>query len=135
MLFFLFLNRLFFPFTIHVKPLHPDSSGGMGSLGRIGWMVVGIMVVGALLNFSAHGHFASPITVTETVALTIVYLVLVVSLMIGWLALPHQVMVQARNAILEPLTNEYERVLMETMPSAEEETSKIAAATERLWTW
>lgn len=41
-------------------------------------------------------------------------------------------MVQARNEHLQPFTEEYERVLLETKPAADEETAQIVAGTERL---
>jgi hypothetical protein len=41
-------------------------------------------------------------------------------------------MVQARNQQLQPLTEEYERVLVETRPVVDEQTAQIVAGTERL---
>ena len=35
-----FTNWLFYTFTIQIKPLHPDSSGGLGALGRLLWISV-----------------------------------------------------------------------------------------------
>jgi hypothetical protein len=132
LLLIIFINRLFYLFTIQVKPLHPDGSGGMGSLGQILWMCVGALLVFALFIFSFRDHYAPPLTLTDIIVIASSYLILIVSLMVGWLELPHQVMVQARNAILQPLTAEYEQVLMETMPAAGEETAHIVAGTERL---
>jgi hypothetical protein len=50
----------------------------------------------------------------------------------AWLALPHQVMVQARNALLPLLSDEYERAISETMPSTKGDAAAIIAGTERL---
>lgn len=132
LLLIIFINRLFSLFTIQVKPLHPDGSGGMGSLGQILWMCAGALLSFALFIFAFRGHSAPPLPLIEIIVYTIIYLILIVSLMIGWLALPHQAMVQARDAILQPLTNEYQRVLMETIPAVGEETAQIVTGTERL---
>jgi hypothetical protein len=56
----------------------------------------------------------------------------VIILAIAWLAVPHHVMLQARNEHLKPITEEYEQVLMETRPAGDEQTAHIVAGTERL---
>ncbi len=42
-------NWLFSLFTIQVKPLHPDSSGGLAALERLLWLNVLMMLWDALL--------------------------------------------------------------------------------------
>jgi hypothetical protein len=128
MLLLIFINRLFFLFIIRVRPLHPDGSGGLAALSQIWWMSAALMFVAVLDFVTVPAHFSVP----ELIAETITYLTLVIALAFGWLALPHRVMVQARNEHLQPITEEYERVLMETKPAANEETAQIVAGTERL---
>jgi hypothetical protein len=66
------------------------------------------------------------------IGVTLTYLALITALASAWLALPHHVMLQARNEHLQPLAQEYERVLMETIPEADEASAQIVAGTERL---
>src|SRR5260370_42535818 len=60
------------------------------------------------------------------------YLITVPLLLIAWLALPHHVMVQVRNGLLQPLTDEYEQAISETMLGAMGDTATINEGTERL---
>jgi hypothetical protein len=63
----------------------------------------------------------------------ILFYLLAASLLLrAWLVLPHQAMVQARNKLLHPLTNEYERALGETMSGAMSHVAAINEGTERL---
>jgi len=124
-----FINRLFLLFTIQVKPLHSDGSGGLGSLGHIWWISVGMMFAISLGILAVSQRFASlgGITIIATL-----YLVFILTLVIGWLALPHHMMLQARNELLQPITDEYEQAVKETLPSITGDTATIVAGTERL---
>jgi hypothetical protein len=125
----LFINRLFLLFTIQVKPLHSDGSGGLGSLGYILWISAGMMIAISLGFLAASQRFASP---GGIIILTVLYLVFISALVIGWLALPHHMMLQARNELLQPITDEYEKAVKETLPSITGDTATIVADTERL---
>jgi len=128
-----FTNWLFLLFTIHVKPLHPDGSGGLGALGRLLWMSVAIMLWVALLLFAAlltsNLYLFSPL---EMFLLSAVYVVLTPSLFIGWVLFPHRVMVKAREEVLQPLTAEFQQALIQSMPSTEQDTRTLIARTRRL---
>jgi hypothetical protein len=126
------LNRLFALFSIRVRPLSPDGSGGLAALSQIGWMGAAIMVASTLFLFAFHEFPPISLSPYDIAGATISYLTLLIILAIGWLALPHQVMVQARNQQLQPLTEEYERMLVETKPAGDEQTAQIVAGTERL---
>lgn len=128
-----FTNWLFYLFTIQVKPLHPDGSGGLGSLGRILWISVVIMLWDALL-FSA-GLISSNLrwfSLPEMFLLSAIYLALTPSLLIGWLVFPHQVMLKARDEALQPLADEFRQALVQSMSLAEHNTRKIVAVTNHL---
>ncbi|GHO92012.1 hypothetical protein KSF_020600 [Reticulibacter mediterranei] len=127
-----FLNQLFALFSIRVRPLSPDSSGGLAALGQLGWMGAAIMVASTLFLLAFHEFPPISLSPYDIAGATISYLTLLIVLAIGWLALPHQVMVRARNQQLQPLTEEYERMLVETRPTADEEAAQIVAGTERL---
>jgi hypothetical protein len=66
-----------------------------------------------LVFISVPGNLSSPLSPLEIIAVMIVYLTLIIALAIGWLALPHHIMVLARNEHLQPLAEEYERILKE----------------------
>ena len=125
----MFINRLFLLFTIQVKPLHSDGSGGLGSLGHIWWISVGMMFAISLAFLAVSQRFASP---GGIIIITALYLVFILALVIGWLALPHHMMLQARNELLQPITDEYEQAVKETLPSITGDTATIVAGTERL---
>lgn len=129
----IFTNWLFNLFTIQVKPLHPDGSGGLGSLGRILWLSVVIMLWDALL-FSA-AFISSNLrwfSLPEMALLGAIYLALTPSLLIGWLVLPHRMMLKAREKALQPLADEFRQALMQSMSSTEHNTHKIIAVTNHL---
>ncbi len=126
-----FLNRLFFLFSIRVRPLHPDGSGGLATLSQTLWMSAAFLLVTALAFVVVPGLSLSFSPVAIIVE-TLFYLALITALASAWLALPHHVMLQARNEHLQSLADEYERVLMETMPAADEATVQIVAGIERL---
>lgn len=128
----IFLNRLFFLFSIRVRPLHPDGSGGLAALSQLGWMSAALALVVTLTDFELAVLLSAPPSPLEIIDATGSYLILIIIVAIVWLALPHHVMLQARNEHLQPLTEEYERVLLETRPAADEETTQIVAGTARL---
>jgi hypothetical protein len=132
MLLLIFVNRLFFLFSIRVRPLHADGSGGLAALSQMWWMGAALLFVEALLIFAVIGHLSARLSPFEIISITIAYPAVIIALAIGWLALPHRVMLQAQNEHLQPLAEEYERVLMETRPTADEQTVQIVAGTERL---
>ena len=132
LLLLIFVNRLFFLFSIRVRPLHADGSGGLAALSQMWWMGAALLFVGALFLVAVPGHLSARLSPFEIIGITLVYPTVIIVLAIGWLALPHHVMLQARNEHLHPLTKEYERMLMETRPAGDEETVQIVAGTERL---
>ncbi len=128
-----FTNWLFYRFTILVKPLHPDGSGGLGALGHLLWLSVGIMFWDALLLSTAlvTSHMTL-FSFLEILPLAAIYVSLTPSLLIGWLYLPHRVMVKARDEALLPLTEEFRQTFQQTMPSVGDDTASIVAGTSRL---
>ena len=125
-------HRLFCAFTIGVKPLHPDGSGGLGFFNRFLWISTPLVVI-AGCSISAFWGSASSQFDRILLLGDIVFYLLAASLPLGvWLVLPHQAMVQARNKLLQPLTNEYERALGEGLSGAMGDTVAINEGTERL---
>lgn len=128
-----FTNWLFYLFPIQVKPLHPDGSGGLGALGRILWVSVGIMLWEAFLLIATwlaqNLHWLGP---PEMILLGAIYVVLTPSLFIGWLVFPHRVMVRVRDEALQPIADEFQQALIQSMSSAERDMRTVVAGTRRL---
>jgi hypothetical protein len=125
-------HRLFRAFTIRVKPLHPDGSGGLGLFNRLLWISTPLVVIAGC---SIPAFWGSTSSLFDRIFLLgdILFYLLAASLLLrAWLVLPHQAMVQARNKLLHPLTNEYERALGETMSGAMSHVAAINEGTERL---
>jgi hypothetical protein len=129
----IFTNWLFYLFVIKVKPLHPDGSGGLGALGRILWISVAIMLWDALLlGVALLANNLRWFTQLEMMLLSVIYIVLTPALLIGWLIFPHRVMVSARDEALQPLADEYQHVLMQSLSPAEHDIRTVVTETRRL---
>lgn len=131
-----FANWLIRAFTVKVNPLHPDGSAGLGALGYMLILSVVLLVtmgVAALVMNSSYllGNDTS-FSVVEAVFFGAIYLALAPSLLIGWLALPHQAMVDARNDVLLPLSREFQLAVVQTDPAGKADASSIKADNDRL---
>jgi len=108
----IFTNWLFHTFTIHVNPLHPDRSAGLGILGHMltvsGILLIIMGVAGLVMNSSFLFDNDSRFSLVEAVILCTVYLTLAPSLLIGWLTMPHKVMVEARTVVLTDVAKEFQ---------------------------
>jgi hypothetical protein len=125
-------QRLFRAFTIRVKPLHPDGSGGLGLFNRFMWTTLPLMLI---LGCGIAGWGSILSQGTDRIILVgdiLLYLLAATLLLETWLVLPHRAMEQARNKLLHPLTAEYERALDETMSGNLGDTTVINEGTERL---
>jgi hypothetical protein len=126
-------TRLFHTFTIQVKPLQADGSGGLDVLNRFLWMGVTLMVIGVCAAITLGlASFSGDYGGIYSLVYILCFLITLPLLLSAWLVLPHQVMVRARNELLQPLVEEYERAVRETMPSVKGETTAIQEGTERL---
>ena len=131
----IFVNYLFRSFPIHVNPLHPDGCGGLGVMHGVLWITVTI-ILGTTLTFyetvmiSAANNI--PSSSLDAAALVIAYLILAPSLLMGWLALPHHLMLKDRQATLLPLANEFQQIATKSASVTEEEIPKILADTDHL---
>lgn len=124
-----FLRQLLRSFIVRINPLHPDGAGGLGILRQILWNSAGIMLGIALAFYEDSIH---SFRIVDIALLTAAYVILFPSMLMGWLILPHLVMLQARKALLQPLTNEYETLISEVRAVTNYETAKIKNDTERL---
>lgn len=130
-----FMNRLFRSFTIHVKPLHPDGAGGLGSMRGIVWITALIILATTLTFFETIliSTNRSPFSSTlDVVVLIAAYVILAPALMLGWLIMPHLLMLKERDAVLKPLVDEYQTILESPQPMTETGTASILADNDRL---
>jgi len=133
----IFTNWLFHLYTIQLNPLDPDGSAGLGKLGTMLSLSMLLMVtLGVTGLVVIHPEFLSGNLNTslhlQAVLFGIIYFVLTVGLVIGWLTLPHQVMQEACNETLKPLADEFQRAIAETMQSTTQDANAIRAGTDRL---
>jgi len=124
-----FLNQSFDWFNIRINPLHPDGAGGLGILREVMWNSAGIML-GVALSFYEDSLLTS--RVLDILLLIVAYAALIPLLFLSWLFIPHRAMLRDRETVLQPLTEEFNKVLSEMTPVANAKTAQIAADTERL---
>ncbi len=125
-------HRLFRTFTVRVKPLHPDGSGGLGLFNRLLWIATPLVVIAGCAAPAFWGSASSQSDRLLILGDVVFYLLAAALPLRAWLALPHQAMVQARNKLLQPLTNEYEQTLREMLSGARGDVVAIKEGTERL---
>jgi len=125
-------NLLFRTFTIRVKPLHPDGSGGLGLFNHFLWITIPLMIVIGCGIAGWGSIFSQGIDRILLWGDIFFYLLAASLLLVTWIIFPHQVMKQARNQLLHPLTDEYERALAETMSEEMRDVAAIKEGTKRL---
>lgn len=130
-----FANRLFRSFTIHVKPLHPDGVGGLGAMRSIVWVSALIILATTLTFFETilistnRNPFSSTL---DIVTLIVAYIILAPSLILGWLIMPHLLMLKERDAVLQPLVDEFQSILESPQPITNTATADILSDNDRL---
>lgn len=130
-----FSNRLFRSFTIHVKPLHPDGAGGLGVMRNIVWFSVIIIMATTLTFFNTiqlttdRNTFSSSLDIIGLIA---AYVILTPSLILGWLILPHSLMLKERDKVLKPLVDEFQAITEHPQNLEMAETASILADNDRL---
>lgn len=128
---FVAINWLLWTFTVRVKPLHPDGSGGLGILTKLMWISIAMLLWDALLLYS--GLISQNISVFssfEISLLGVIYIALVPLVLLGWTLLPHLAMVKARDSYLQPMANELYQLLTQNMHAPNEDTETIHAPNE-----
>lgn len=131
-----FTNILFSIFNIRVHPLHPDGSAGLAFLNvmlRVSVFLVFTMGLTALvLNTTFLSGSTDIYAILEAVIISVVYVILSLVLLIGWLQAPHQAMVEARNDVLQALASEFRAAVLQTAPAENADAKAIKAGTDRL---
>jgi hypothetical protein len=125
------INRLFGSFTIHVFPLYPDGSGGLGILHQLLWMSNIMLLAGLCFTVSLTSQATDSIFFS---VLLFGYLILFPATLTIWLVLPHKAMIQTRNAHLQVIVDEYNKTLQESENTLTQPASTLSANTDRLVT-
>jgi hypothetical protein len=125
------INRLFSSFTIHVFPLYPDGSGGLGVLHQLLWMSNIMLLAGLCFTVSLTSRATDSFFFS---VLLFGYLILFPATLTIWLVLPHKAMIQTRNAHLQVIVDEYNKTLQESENTLTQPTSTLSADTDRLVT-
>lgn len=131
----IFANRLFRSFKIRVKPLHPDRVGGFGVMRYIVWISVLIILATTLTFFETIQLSTNPNRLSstlDTIVLIAAYVILTPTLILGWLILPHLLMLNARNTALKPLVDEFQAITQYPQAVTQAETASILAENDRL---
>jgi hypothetical protein len=113
-----FIGRFFQTFKIKVNPMNADGLGGIGFVGEmlvtsaliataIGSAAAGLVYVNLLAN-------RDPLRRVEILILGLIYLILTPLLFYSLMWSPHRALLRAREAALEPLSDEFQNVSVDT---------------------
>lgn len=133
-----YTNLLFRTFHININPLHPDGSGGLGGIESMIGISVGVLttigVIALLVNSSFLPYLKNgpAFSLGEALVISIIYLILAPTFILGWMLLPHRVMQEARDASLQPLADQFRSTIFNTMPTQDEDAGAIKQGTDRL---
>lgn len=132
----LFTGNLFRVFRIRTNPLNPDGVGGIGIVGRalsVGILVVTMLgIVATIMIYLSLSAGVNPFERVETIALGLLYIVLIPFVIRNWLWVPHQALLDAREQALLPLADEFKLAITGDKSLSGESTEIIRLKTERL---
>jgi hypothetical protein len=130
---FVALNWLLWHFSVQIRPLSPDGTGGLGMLTKLMWLSMVMLLWDALLLYA--GLLSRNVNVFSSLELSllgIIYIALVPLVLLGWTLLPHLAMVKARDSYLQPLADELYQLLTQNSHSTHVDTETMKATTDRL---
>lgn len=132
----LFTKKVFDTFTIQINPLHPDGSGGLGTVGQLLMISTGVMITMGIAILVMNASFLLGSTPAfsqfEGIILATIYVALVPAILVGWLWIPHKVMVEARDAILHEVAAQFQLTIQEMVSSPHNDIKSITTNTRRL---
>lgn len=129
-------NKLFKRFSFHLTPLHPDGCAGLGQMENALWMsalLIAALGIGAIVMNNAFltGTF-TPFSLGEAIVIGLLYLALIPTLLLGWTLVPHQVMLDGRNEVLQPLADKFKSNISAGTPTDGELSTAIKEDTDKL---
>ncbi|HTK06426.1 MAG TPA: hypothetical protein VL485_04590 [Ktedonobacteraceae bacterium] len=130
------LNRVFSTFWIHLALWHPDGSAGLGILDKMLVKSTWLMLLLGMAVVAVHSSLLSGnptiFSLTQALALGLLYVGLIPILIFGWLWLSHKAFVEARDAALRPLGQHLQQALQAILRSQLNEGEKLKAELDRL---
>ena len=132
----LYSNKLFKRFCFHLTPLHPDGCAGLGQMENALWMsalLIAGLGIGAIFMNNAFltGKF-TPFSLGEAVVVGLIYIALIPTLLLGWTLVPHQVMLDGRDEVLQPLADKFKSNISAGTPTDGEASAAIKEDTDKL---
>ncbi len=132
----LFSNRLFKRFHFHLTPLHPDGCAGLGqmenALGISALLIATIGIAALVMNGAFLTGRFTLFSAGEAIVIGLIYLALIPTLLLGWTLIPHQVMVDGSNEVLQPLADKFKTTINTGAPRDNEDSADIKEDTDRL---
>ncbi len=132
----LFSNKLFKRFHFHLTPLHPDGCAGLGqmenALGISALLIATIGIAALVMNGAFLTGKFTPFSLGEAIVIGLVYLALIPTLLLGWTLVPHQVMVDGANEVLQPLADKFKTTINAGTPTDGEPSAALKEDTDRL---
>ena len=132
----LFSNRLFKRFHFHLTPLHPDGCAGLGqmenALGISALLIANLGIAALVMNGAFLTGKFTPFSAGEAIVIGLIYLALIPTLLLGWTLIPHQVMVDGANEVLQPLADKFKTTIHTGEPRDNEASADIKEDTDRL---
>ena len=132
----LFSNRLFKHFHFHLSPLHPDGCAGLGQMENALWistiLLATIGIAALVMNAAFLTGTFTYFSFGEAVVIGLVYLALIPTLLLGWTLIPHQVMVNGANEVLQPLADSFKTNIDTDTPRPSESSLEIKEDTDKL---
>jgi len=132
----LFSNRLFKRFKFHLTPLHPDGCAGLGQMENALWMSAILIATLGIAALVMNGAFLTGtftlFSLGEAIVIGLIYLALIPTLLLGWTLIPHQVMVDGCNEVLQPLADTFKTTINTGAPRDNEASADIKEDTDRL---
>lgn len=127
-------NSLFTSFSTHIYPLHPDGSAGLGEIARMLRVSVSLLAISGIAVLVTHPSIfidgPGGLPFLNLLLPGITYVILSTVFLTGWLVLPHQLMLEARNQTLQPFVDGFQQAIERSKPT--DDADAIQAETERL---
>jgi hypothetical protein len=132
----LFSNKLFKSFCFHLTPLHPDGCAGLGQMENALWISTILMatlgIAAIVINPAFMAGRFDIFSIGEAITFMVVYISLIPTLLLGWTLVPHQVMVDGCNEVLQPLADKFKKVISVDAPTDNESSANLKEDTDKM---
>ncbi len=132
----LFSNKLFKSFCFHLTPLHPDGCAGLGQMENALWISTILMATLGIAAIVINPAFVAgrfdAFSAGEAITFTVAYISLIPTLLLGWTLVPHQVMVDGCNEVLQPLADKFKITISVDAPTDNESSASLKEDTDKM---